>query len=68
MNIYLDSIGCRLNQAEIESFARQFRSQGHFLVESPETADCAVVNTCAVTRAADSDSSSMRKGYSPGPR
>lgn len=56
MNIYLDSIGCRLNQAEIESFARQFRAQGHFLVGSPETADCAVINTCTVTRAADSDS------------
>jgi len=56
MNIYLDSIGCRLNQAEIESFARQFRAQGHFLVESAETADCAIINTCTVTRAADSDS------------
>jgi threonylcarbamoyladenosine tRNA methylthiotransferase MtaB len=56
MNIYLDSIGCRLNQAEIENYARQFRAAGHTLVASPEQADLAVVNTCTVTSAADSDS------------
>jgi threonylcarbamoyladenosine tRNA methylthiotransferase MtaB len=56
MKIYLDTIGCRLNQAEIEQYARQFRLAGHTLVASPEQADLAVVNTCAVTSAAVSDS------------
>lgn len=56
MNIYLDTIGCRLNQAEIERYARQFRAAGHTLVASPEEADWVVVNTCAVTAAAASDS------------
>jgi threonylcarbamoyladenosine tRNA methylthiotransferase MtaB len=56
MKIYLDAIGCRLNQAEIEQYARQFHQAGHTLVASPEQADLAVVNTCAVTAAADSDS------------
>jgi len=56
MKVYLDSIGCRLNQAEIENYARQFRAAGHTLVASPEQADMAVVNTCTVTSAADSDS------------
>jgi threonylcarbamoyladenosine tRNA methylthiotransferase MtaB len=56
MKIYLDTIGCRLNQAEIEGYARQFRAAGHTLVASPEQADLAVVNTCAVTAAAVSDS------------
>jgi threonylcarbamoyladenosine tRNA methylthiotransferase MtaB len=56
MKIYLDTIGCRLNQAEIEQYARQFRVAGHTLVASPEQADLAVVNTCAVTSAAVSDS------------
>jgi threonylcarbamoyladenosine tRNA methylthiotransferase MtaB len=56
MRIYLDSIGCRLNQAEIERYARQFRAAGHTLVATPEEADLAVVNTCAVTAAAASDS------------
>ena len=35
MKIYLDSIGCKLNQSEIELYARQFRSAGHTLVASP---------------------------------
>jgi threonylcarbamoyladenosine tRNA methylthiotransferase MtaB len=56
MKIYLDTIGCRLNQAEIEQYAHQFRLAGHTLVASPEQADLAVVNTCAVTSAAVSDS------------
>ena len=56
MKIYLDTIGCRLNQAEIEQYARQFRLTGHTLVADPAQADLAVVNTCAVTAAASSDS------------
>jgi threonylcarbamoyladenosine tRNA methylthiotransferase MtaB len=56
MKIFLDTIGCRLNQAEIERYARQFRAAGHTLVARPEEADLAVVNTCAVTSAAESDS------------
>lgn len=56
MNIYLDTIGCRLNQAEIEHYARQFRAAGHILVATPEEADLAVVNTCAVTTQAVADS------------
>jgi len=58
MRIYLDTIGCRLNQAEIENMARQFRSAGHEIVASAEQADLAVVNTCAVTAEAASDSRS----------
>jgi threonylcarbamoyladenosine tRNA methylthiotransferase MtaB len=56
MKIYLDTIGCRLNQAEIETYARQFRLAGHELVASPEEADLAVINTCTVTVQADADS------------
>ena len=56
MKIYLDTIGCRLNQAEIESMARQFRMLGHQIVSTPELAELAVVNTCAVTSQAASDS------------
>jgi threonylcarbamoyladenosine tRNA methylthiotransferase MtaB len=56
MRIYLDTIGCRLNQAEIETYARQFRLAGHELVSTPEEADLAVINTCTVTIHADADS------------
>ncbi len=55
MKIYLDTIGCRLNQSEIESIAHQFRAAGHEVVASAQDADMAVVNTCAVTAEAASD-------------
>ena len=56
MKIYLDMIGCRLNQSEIEILARQFNAAGHNLVADPANADLAVVNTCSVTSAAAADS------------
>ncbi|MBN2388814.1 MAG: MiaB/RimO family radical SAM methylthiotransferase [Anaerolineales bacterium] len=56
MKIFLDTIGCRLNQAEIETLARQFRMAGHEIVASAAGADLAVVNTCTVTGQAAADS------------
>lgn len=56
MKIFLDSVGCRLNQSEIEAFARQFRAAGHTLVSDPKEANLVVVNTCTVTTQAASDS------------
>ncbi|HSG41770.1 MAG TPA: tRNA (N(6)-L-threonylcarbamoyladenosine(37)-C(2))-methylthiotransferase MtaB [Anaerolineales bacterium] len=56
MKIYLDTVGCRLNQSEIETMARQFRAAGHEIVATADMADMAVVNTCSVTSNAASDS------------
>lgn len=56
MKIFLDTVGCRLNQSELETFASQFRSAGHQVVDSPAGADLVVVNTCTVTVEATSDS------------
>lgn len=56
MKVFFDTVGCRLNQAEIERLAREFRAAGHSIVETAENADLVVVNTCAVTSAASSDS------------
>lgn len=56
MKVFLDTVGCRLNQSEIEAMAGQFRAAGHEIVGAAETADLAVVNTCAVTAQAASDS------------
>lgn len=50
MRVHLDSLGCRLNQSEIEHMGRQFRLAGNVLVASPEQSDLLVINTCAVTR------------------
>jgi len=56
MKIFLDTIGCRLNQAEIETLGRQFRTAGHEIVANSGDSDLAVVNTCTVTAEAASDS------------
>ncbi len=58
MKVFFDTVGCRLNQAEIERFASQFRSQGYEITASHEEADIVVVNTCSVTAAAAADSRS----------
>ncbi len=50
MKVHLRTLGCRLNQSEIDTMARQFRQQGHEIVDDPVQADWVVVNTCAVTQ------------------
>ena len=52
MHIHLKTLGCRLNEAEIESWANKFQEKGHHLSSDPKYADLLVVNTCAVTQEA----------------
>ena len=52
MQIHLKTLGCRLNEAEIESWAGKFQEKGHKLIADPESADLVVINTCAVTQEA----------------
>ncbi len=49
MRIYLESLGCRLNYAEMSALGRQLAGAGHELAASAEEADLCVVNSCAVT-------------------
>ncbi len=49
MNIHFKTLGCRLNEAETESWARQFQANGHNIVKGSGTADLIVLNSCAVT-------------------
>lgn len=52
MKIFLDSVGCRLNQSEIETMARQLVAAGHEVVGKSADADHIILNTCAVTKEA----------------
>ncbi|MEN8178425.1 MAG: tRNA (N(6)-L-threonylcarbamoyladenosine(37)-C(2))-methylthiotransferase MtaB [Pseudomonadota bacterium] len=52
MHIHLKTLGCRLNEAELETWSRDFQAQGHSLTNQPDQADLLVVNTCAVTEEA----------------
>jgi threonylcarbamoyladenosine tRNA methylthiotransferase MtaB len=61
MKVFLHSIGCRLNQSEIETLARQLLASGHEIVTDSAEADKAIINTCAVTREAARDARSMTR-------
>jgi threonylcarbamoyladenosine tRNA methylthiotransferase MtaB len=63
MKVYLEAIGCRLNQSEIETIARQLLASGHEIVTDPEKADKVIINTCTVTREAARDSRSRIRRY-----
>jgi threonylcarbamoyladenosine tRNA methylthiotransferase MtaB len=52
VRVYLESLGCKLNQCERDALARQFAESGHVVVLTPDEADVCVVNTCAVTHVA----------------
>lgn len=56
MRIALETLGCKLNQAETESLARQLAAAGHRLVTSVDEADIYILNTCTVTATADAKS------------
>ena len=49
MKIHLKALGCRLNEAELEQWSREFTGEGHRIVRNADEADVVVVNTCAVT-------------------
>ena len=52
LRVYLESVGCKLNQCERDMLARQFAEAGHTVVSEAADADVCVVNTCAVTHIA----------------
>ena len=63
MKIHLHTIGCRLNQAEIETMGRQFQAGGHEIVGDAAAADAIVLNTCAVTAEATRDARRLTRRF-----
>jgi threonylcarbamoyladenosine tRNA methylthiotransferase MtaB len=51
--VALDTVGCKLNQAETQLLARQFARAGYRLVSADDEADVYILNTCTVTHVAD---------------
>ncbi len=52
MQIHLSTLGCRLNEAELEQWATAFHAAGDRITAFPDQADVLILNTCAVTRQA----------------
>ncbi|HEX6510528.1 MAG TPA: tRNA (N(6)-L-threonylcarbamoyladenosine(37)-C(2))-methylthiotransferase MtaB, partial [Chloroflexota bacterium] len=50
------TLGCKVNQSETDTLARQFAAAGYDCVPFESAADVYVVNTCTVTHVADKKS------------
>lgn len=61
MKVYLSTLGCKLNESELEDWARRFKADGHEIVANPESADVCVLNTCTVTHVAAHKSRQMAR-------
>jgi threonylcarbamoyladenosine tRNA methylthiotransferase MtaB len=57
--VAMDSLGCKLNQAEMQQLARQLTAAGYRLVAPTDKADIYILNTCTVTHIADRKSRHM---------
>ena len=49
MRFVLETLGCKVNQYESQAMASLLEARGHTRCADGETADCVIVNTCAVT-------------------
>ena len=68
MRVYLESLGCRLNAAELEQIARHFEGSDCQVVTTPAEADLVVLNSCAVTaRASRKSRHAVRQFYRDNP-
>ncbi|WP_411725993.1 tRNA (N(6)-L-threonylcarbamoyladenosine(37)-C(2))-methylthiotransferase MtaB [Methyloglobulus sp.] len=50
MKVHLKTLGCRLNEAELETWAQAFQNSGHQITRQAEAANLIVINSCAVTQ------------------
>lgn len=61
MKVYLSTLGCKLNESELEAWARKFGAEGYTIVDDPQDADLVVLNTCTVTHVAARKSRQMAR-------
>ncbi len=59
MKINFQALGCRLNEAELESWSSTFMKKGHELTLDSSNADLVIFNSCSVTSEADRKSRNL---------
>ncbi|MEI8572596.1 tRNA (N(6)-L-threonylcarbamoyladenosine(37)-C(2))-methylthiotransferase MtaB [Methylomonas sp. LW13] len=59
MQIHLKTLGCRLNEAELETWAQAFQARGHDITRNLSDAQLVIINSCAVTQDAVKKSKQM---------
>ena len=53
MKIYIETHGCKLNQADTQNISNSFLRKGFQLTDDIADADACIINTCTVTHIAD---------------
>ncbi len=61
MKVYLSTLGCKLNESELEAWTRKFESEGAQVVDNAADAEICVLNTCTVTHVAARKSRQMAR-------
>lgn len=68
MKIFIETHGCKLNQADTQSISNGFLQKGFLLTENISDADACIINTCTVTHIADRKArNALRKAKSNNP-
>lgn len=68
LSVSIATFGCKLNQSESEAILAQFRGAGYRIVDDAAEADVFIVNTCAVTAAAERKARTMLRSRRRNPR
>lgn len=53
MKVHFQALGCRLNEAELESWSNELIERGHQVTQDSAEADLVIFNSCSVTAEAD---------------
>ncbi|MCF0237420.1 MAG: tRNA (N(6)-L-threonylcarbamoyladenosine(37)-C(2))-methylthiotransferase MtaB, partial [Sphaerochaetaceae bacterium] len=53
MQVFVYTLGCRVNQCESEAIAEAFSKEGHTVSKDEKGCDLIIVNTCTVTSKAE---------------
>jgi len=68
LKIFIETHGCKLNQADTQSISNVFLQKGFLLTENISDADACIINTCTVTHIADRKArNALRKAKSNNP-
>jgi threonylcarbamoyladenosine tRNA methylthiotransferase MtaB len=61
VKVYLSTLGCKLNESELEAWTRRLANTGAQIVADPRDADICILNTCTVTHVAAHKSRQMAR-------
>lgn len=62
-NVYVKTLGCKVNTFDSHALVSQFADRGYNLVDDAKAADITVINSCSVTANAEKDARYLLRRY-----